>query len=90
MDSLIRSFEELIKVSRELYLKSKPKSENWKICLILFDEGWKNESVGEIKGSTDILVSWVKNDRRQDIRLTLDDQRNWLKELEKRKNENGI
>ena len=85
MKDLINSADGLIQESKKIYRKNNPPSQNWKMCLLLEDEGWKIESVDSIENSCDIIVKWKKEEKFHEIRLNSEDQRQWVKEKEIRK-----
>jgi len=78
MKNLIKSMEGLIQTSKDMFLRSSPRPQNWKICVLLGEEGWKSK-VEYINESTDILIHWNKGEKTQTIRLTMEDQYMWVK-----------
>lgn len=85
-DNLLGPFEDLIKYSMDLQKNNTSYGENWRICVILESEGWKNEDVTQEDGDTDIVVVWAKGDKKHGVRLGLRDQYKWLKYIESKEN----
>lgn len=59
------------------------------VCIRLHHEGWKQDGFDYVVGSRDIITYWKKEgaeDRKQ-VRLIPEQQRRWVRELERRQKE---
>lgn len=54
------------------------------ICLKLYDDGWVQDGF-DYTDSQDIIIYWKKGDKRKKIRMIPEQQRRWLRELDRRK-----
>lgn len=90
MDSLFDLVESLMETSKQMYAERGGHiidERNEIICLKLYDEGWKQDGFDYVSGSQDIITYWKKNGERKEVRLIPEQQRRWIRELERREKE---
>lgn len=86
MDSIIGSFDGLIKQAKNNYLvNNRIRTNNWKHCVLLSKKGWSCRSFETIDGSKDIIFRWEKGDRFIKIKLNFTEQCYWINYLESKK-----
>jgi len=91
MNNISDIIRKLIDTSQNLNYRmgGKPEEQvderNELLCLALLDDGWVQNGFRHIEGSGDVIVHWVRADDRKSVRLSPNQQRRWVIELEKRK-----
>jgi hypothetical protein len=61
-------------------------------CLKLYAEGWKQDGFDFVSGTQDIITYWKKEgtEERKQVRLIPEQQRRWIRELERRQKRGEI
>ena len=59
------------------------------LCLRLYEEGWRQDGFDYVTASRDIITHWKKEgtEERKQVRLIPEQQRRWIRELERRQKE---
>jgi hypothetical protein len=90
MDSFEKIIENLIETSKQMESSrggQRIDEMNELKCLKLYAEGWKQDGFDFVSGTRDIITYWKKEgvDERKQIRLIPEQQRRWIRELDRRK-----
>lgn len=55
-------------------------------CIALYDDGWRSDGFDYVDNSNDIITFWKKDgeDERREVRLTMRQQRRWIRRIQQR------
>jgi hypothetical protein len=66
-------------------LNKRKDNRNELVCLALYDDGWIQDGFDHIPNSNSIITYWKKDGEvRREVMLTIEQQRRWVNELDKR------
>jgi len=90
MESIEKIIENLIETSKQMEASrggQRIDEMNELICLKLYEEGWKQDGFDFVPGTRDIITYWKKEgkEERKQVRLIPEQQRRWIRELDRRK-----
>ena len=87
-DSFVNMAQQLIDAARKNNTTAGLiRPSNHLLCLKFYDEGWRHEGFEYIPDSTSIIVFWIKDNQRQSIILSFEEQQLWVRELDRRRAE---
>ena len=92
MEGIESIIENLIETSKQMEASRGGQAideRNELLCLKLYAEGWKQDGFDFVNGSRDIITYWKKEgeEERKQVRLIPEQQRRWVRELERRQKE---
>jgi hypothetical protein len=91
-DTIDKMIEGLLETSKQMAASQGGQiidERNELLCLRLYHDGWKQDGFDFITGSRDIITYWKKEgtEERKQVRLIPEQQRRWIRELERRQKE---
>jgi hypothetical protein len=95
MDTIDKILDNILNTSKQLASSGGGQEideRNELVCLKLYDEGWKQDGFDFVNGTQDIITHWKKEgvEERKHVRLIPEQQRRWVRELERRQKQGEI